>query len=885
MRIHGSSSSLAMILAGILLLPGVGEAQDLTPLPEVRPSPSVEFVRINGPSPTLDGTLTDPVWETVPVADGFVQWRPDQGAPPSQDTEARLLFGDDALYVGIRAWDSEPEEVVGLLTRRNQHSPSDWVGVLIDGYHDRRTGFLFLVNAAGVKRDALIYDDTREDDGWDGVWDVAVNRDEKGWTAEFRIPYSQIRFTGNGVRSWGINFYREIARHQEASTWAPLSQEDQALVSRSGIVEEVHGLEPPRRIEIQPYTVARAAREPGDPENPFHESTATGAEVGADLKLGLSSNFTLDLTVNPDFGQVEADPGRVNLTAFETFFPERRPFFIEGSNIFRFGIGLGDGDGDNETLFHSRRIGRTPQGPASGDPDWVDRPDQTRILTAGKLSGRTEGGWSLGVLGAATQEEQARVARENDPISRHTVEPGAGYAVARVERDLNQGRTTFGSVLTSAVRDRSSAEELELRDRAFAGGVDFSHRFADDRFQARGYLLASHVAGSPEAITRTQRSPARHFQRPDAGHVTLDETRTHLTGHSGALDLVKVGGGPWRGGSLTQWRSPEFEVNDLGFMNAADHFTQALFLGYQQTRSGDLFRRWSLYTNAWASWTFGGERRDLAQNINGNFELQNGWGGWGGVRRGAPSLSPTLLRGGPALRTEEEFGGWFGFYTDSRRDLQLNWGNDWSLRRDSDSWRFHTSPNLRWRPSPSTQIQAGPFLTRNVDGRQWVQRAQADGTDHYVFGRMDQTTVGLNLRADLAVTPTLSVQLYAQPFLSAGEYDGFIRVADPRARSFDHRFQELEAERTSSDRYEAAAPGTDDPIRFDDPDFNMGRFRSNLVVRWEYRPGSSLFLVWSQARDPRMDGGSFHLGDGLDTLFSQTPRNVFMVKVNYWLNP
>ncbi len=842
---------------------------------------ALEFVRLEGDAPSLDGTLTDPAWEQVSTATGFVQWRPDEGASPSEWSEARVLFGDEALYVGIRAWDSTPDSIVGILTRRDAISPSDWVGVLVDSYHDRRTGFLFLVNPAGVKRDVLISDDYREDDGWQAVWEVAVNVDDDGWTAEFRIPYSQLRFGAEGERTWGINFAREIGRYQEISTWAPLSQQQRAMVSPSGVVEGVRDLTPPRRLEVQPYSVARVRRAPGDAANPFHEKTALGAEFGGDVKLGVGSNLTLDLTVNPDFGQVEADPGEVNLTAFESFFPERRPFFTEGANIFRFGIGLGDGPGQ---LFHSRRIGRSPQGAVTGAREWVDRPSHTRILSAGKLSGRTEDGWSVGILGALTGEEEARIATADGTLRSQPVEPLTGYFVGRVQRDLNEGRTTFGSVLTSTNRAGDTADELELRRNAFAGGVDVSHRFWDDRFELRGYLLGSHVTGSDEAILRTQRSAVRYFQRPDASHVELDAGRTSLTGHSGALEILKLGGGGWRGGTMGQWRSPGFEANDLGFMNSTDHLSQIGFVGYEHTRPGDRLRRWSLYTNAWSSWTFGGEHTDFGHNVNGNFELRNGWGGWAGVIRNASTLSPTLLRGGPALIEEERFGGWMGFYSDSRSDLQLNWSANWGIRPESDSWDFRTSPNVRWRPSPATQIRIGPFVSRNVNDRQWVTRIDADGEAHYLFGRMDQTTVGMDIRADLALTPELSLQLYAQPFLSGGEFDGFSRVDAPRARTYEDRFEPLDVENLDSDRL-GVDLGGGSLHSFDRPDFNVRQLRSNVVLRWEYLPGSTIFLVWAQARDHHSDEGAFRLRDGLGQLFSERADNTFMVKVNYWLNP
>ncbi len=846
---------------------------------------TLPFVRIDGELPLSEEALTGPAWQSAPVARDFVQWRPDEGAPPSQATEARVLFGREALYVAIRAWDSAPDSIEGLLTRRDEPSPSDWLVVLVDSYHDRRTGFLFMVNPVGVKRDALLYDDIDEDEGWQAVWDVAVNRDEDGWTAEFRIPYSQLRFGRHGESSWGINFGREIARHQEMSTWAPLSQNDARIVSRSGIVEGIRDLEPPRRIELKPYSVVQLQRTPGDPADPFHEGTVLGGDLGGDVKVGIGSNLTMDVAVNPDFGQVEADPGRVNLTAFETFFPERRPFFLEGANIFRFGIGLGDGDDGNETLFHSRRIGRSPQGSVSGDPEWVDRPDQTRILAAGKFSGRTGRGWSVGILSALTAREDARISTGEGLVLNQVLEPRTNYVMGRVQRDENEGRTAVGTVFTATVRNATHARELALRSRGYAGGVDFSHRFHDDGFLLRGYLLGSRVEGSVEAIRRTQESPARYYQRPDADHLRFDEARTSLMGHSGGLEVVKVGGGPWRGGVGTRWRSPGFEVNDLGFMNTADHFKQLLFVGYHSNRPGTHLRRWSVNANAWSEWTFGGERTEYGNEVNGSFELTNGWGGWGGINVNASVLDPRLLRGGPAMRREERIGGWFGFYTDSRRDIRLNGTTRGGVRPESDSWSLNTRVDLLWRPSPGTLVRLGPFVNRNVDDRQWVGEVGEKGEAHYLFGRLDQTTVGLDLRAELALAPTLSVQLYAQPFMSAGTHDAFKTVDAPRARGYEERFRHVEVRELDGGGYGADLMEDRNVVPFDDPDFNTGRFRSNLVFRWEYRPGSTLFLVWSHGRDHSRGSGTFHLGEDLDALFSQAADHRFMVKLNRWLSP
>jgi hypothetical protein len=712
---------------------------------------------------------------------------------------------------------------------------------------------------------------------------VATQIDSLGWTAEFRIPLSQLRFSGAPVQTWGINFARDLYRHDELSIWAPISMQEQAIVSRSGLLQGIRDLTPPRRLELLPYSVARLNRAPGNPDNPFYRRNDRGAEFGADLKVGVTSNLTLDATVNPDFGQVEADPAQVNLTAFETFFPERRPFFQEGAGIFRFGLGIGDGDGANQSLFYSRRIGRSPQGSVAGGADWVDRPSHTRILSAAKLSGKTESGWSVGVLGAVTDQEETRLARDGE-FSREAVEPRTGYSVLRLQRDFREGGSALGMIGTATWRDESVADALGLRSRAWAGGMDFRHRFRDGVLELRGNLLGSHVTGSPEAMVATQRSSARYFQRPDADHVSVDEAATSMQGWSATSELAKVGGGPWRFAVMTQARSPGFEVNDLGFMTETDYVASAGYVGYFHNQPGRYLRNWRVNTSAWTGWTFGGEHVSLGYNLNGGVTLNNLWNLHAGVNVNPGTLNTVLLRGGPAFRTETQYSGWGGMSTDGRRGLQGSLNLNWNLRPESDSRTLGLSPSVRWRPSERTTLRVGPSLSRRVDDRQWVGRLSADGEPVYLFGRLEQTTVSMTLRADMALTPTLSLQLYAQPFVSAGSFGEFKRVTDPRADRYGDRFAPVDAE-FQNGVYLGDMDGEGTTVEFGNPDFNFKQFRSNTVLRWEYRPGSTLFLVWSQGRNRFDRDGSFRFADDARSLFRQEPENVLMIKMNYWLNP
>jgi hypothetical protein len=844
--------------------------------------PVLRAIRVSGHEIRIDGRAVEAAWQQAPVATDFVQFEPEEGQPATERTDARVLYGDDALYVAIRAYDRDPSGIVGQLTRRDQQSYSDQVAVIVDSYFDRRTAFHFAVNPVGVKQDIYRFDDTGEDSGWDAVWDVATTRDDQGWTAEFRIPYSQLRFRDAQVQTWGINFARTIARRDETDVWAPTTRRDAAVVSRFGELRGLENLDAPRRLEIMPYTVARLERADGEAANPFYHKNQTFGTVGADLKYGVTSDLTLDVTLNPDFGQVEADPAQVNLTAFETFYPERRPFFLEGASIFRFSLSPGDGDMANESLFYSRRIGRAPQGEADDRGGYVDVDPQTTILGAAKLSGKTASGWSIGALHAVTAEERAHVAPAAGPRIDEAVEPLTSYGLVRVQRDFRAGRSAFGIIGTAVNRDRQVADALDLRRGAYTGGVDFRHRFGGERFEVSGYALGSRVLGSAGAIDAAQRSSVRYYQRPDAGYLHYDPTRTSLDGASAFFAFAKIGGGRWRYSTGLLTRSPGFEVNDMGYQRDADNTMTWVWVGYQQTTPQGPFRRYNLNVNGWSAWNYGADRTGLGGNVNGSFQLKSFWNGYAGVNRDLSAYSGRTLRGGPLFRREASTNFWAGLESDSRKAVSLELNNWGQVRAESDSWEVGFSPSLRFRPSGRATFSLGASVDRNVDDYQWIG-AYGAHEDHYVFGRIHQTTVGLTTRVDYAFTPTLTLQVYAQPFVSAGRYGTFRQVADPVAPRYADRFQLLDTRADGSDIL-ADVDGDGVEESFENPDFNFKQFRSNVVIRWEYKPGSALFVVWSQGRDRSVENGAFDLRGDMGDLFAVHPDNVFMVKASYWLS-
>ena len=857
-------------------------------------APVLQAHRLTGPAPSIDGILDEAIWASAPVATGFIQLEPREGDPASERTEARVVYGDDALYVAFRAYDREPEKIVGQLARRDQNVYSDWVVVAIDSYFDKRTAFQFRVNPAGVRVDTYRFDDTQEDSSWDAVWDAAARIDAEGWTAEMEIPYSQLRFEEGDELTWGIEFAREIARYDETSLWAPISRQDGALVSKFGELRGLKGLGQARRMEVLPYSVARVTRAPGDLANPFYRKNDTYGTVGADVKYGITSNLTLDLTLNPDFGQVEADPGQVNLTAFETFFQERRPFFVEGSSIFNLRLSQGDGDQANESLFYTRRVGRAPQGFANTQGGYLDQDPQTTIIGAWKLSGKTASGWSVGLMHAVTAEEVADVVTGGGLSLESPVEPLTNYGVARVIKDFRGGRSAIGFVATAANRGKEVADALGLRSGGYTGGVDLRHRFADDRWAVDFSFIGSHVRGSPEAIERTQRSSARYFQRPDADHVEVDPTRTSLTGWTSQGSLVKFAGGFWRVGTGYQARSPEFEANDIGYMRQTDYLNNWLWGGYHKSTPGEHLLRWNLNSNVWTSHTFGGERVGLGGNLNGSLTHKSFWNLHAGVGRQLGALSTGILRGGPLFEREAAWNGWYGISSDSRKALRVGLNGWWGKRPETESWNAGFSTNVNVRAGGRFRLSLSPMVSFQHEDRQWVSAlATGDPDPTYVLGRLEQTTAGLTARFDYSFTPDLSLQFYAQPFFASGAYTDFKTVADPRGDTYEDRIDRFAPTYDAdADRYRADLNGDGSAESFRNPNFNFGQFRSNVVLRWEYRPGSALFLVWSQGRDPcSLDysqctrNGAFQLGDSFDRVFDTRPSNTLLIKASYWLSP
>lgn len=812
----------------------------------------------------IDGILDEEVWQQAQRAEGFIQNEPDEGKPGTETTTFQVAYDDHAIYVAMVAYEKNPAEITSYLSRRDSDIPCDWLAVIIDSYDDKRTAFAFGVNPAGVKLDGQMGNDGDLDNNWDGVWEVKTKINPQGWIAEFKIPLSQLRFPNKEVQNWGFQAARIKNKNHETDFWQFIPKDAGAFVSRFGRLNGLHDLPQPKRLQILPYLVASGNFYPREAGNPFRTGPFMNQRIGGDLKYGVASNFTLDLTINPDFGQVEADPSEVNLTAYETFFREKRPFFIEGSQIYNYGIGIGDGDMGQETLFYSRRIGRSPHHePEISDDGFIDQPQWTNIWAAAKLSGKTRHGWSIGILEAVTGEMTAAI-KDQGQRYEEIVEPWTNYFLVRAQKDFHAGRTNLGGIVTNVLRDIPAAHLNWLNRTATAGGIDFSHRTHGDNYMVQASLLGSYIAGDREAMIEAQTSSARYFQRPDNNYVTYDPHRTSLAGFGGSWYAGKIAGGHWRFGTGGLTRSPGFEVNDMGFMRSADQTIFYAHVGYREFKPGRVFRNYSINSSAYSVYNYGGDHIMSGANINLNLRFLNYWGIFTGVEKESQLFDTEFLRGGPGVILPGRYRLWFGGFSDQQKRIAVelfgNYSND-----QHGSRSYEIEPEIEFRPSGRFDLSFSMGVNPSINDRQYVDEVWDDNGPHYVFARLNMKIIYLTGRLNYSFTPDLSIQFYGMPFIAAGRYTDYREVIAPRAKNYDDRFQSY------------AWEGNDD--------FNFKEFRSNLVVRWEYRPGSTIFFVWAHNQSELVEeNGTFALGRDVRRLFGAAAENVLLVKVNRWFD-
>jgi hypothetical protein len=895
----------ALVLAACVLAPAHARGQqDSTALrPAAHASgavPQLRAVARTG-AVTIDGRLDEELWRTAPLATDFTQQDPNEGKPASERTEVRIAYDQEALYVGARMLDSLGARGVRTrLGRRDQGLDGDFLQLTFDTYHDHNARTIFVVNPSGVKQDAgqaAPY----ADPSWDPVYTVATHIDSAGWTAEFRIPFSQLRYPRDSVQTWGMQIWRFIERKNEMDMWSFWGKSQSGGSSRFGHLVGIQAPPPRRSVELLPYALARRSHvRPPDPNNPFEERRSNSLRVGADVKALLTSTLTLDATINPDFGQVEVDPAVVNLSAFETFFDEKRPFFIEGSGLFDFGEFNCHfcSNVSSMSLFYSRRIGRAPQGSVVGPAVFTHSPENSTILAAAKVTGRLGNGLQLGVLDAVTRSERALALSPEGDRFTEQVEPATNYFVGRLKRNYRNGEMTLGAIGTSVTRWFDS-EPLSLRipHHAESVGTDWNLTWKNRTYSLIGNFAVSNVSGDSAAILRLQQSSARYFQRPDRGDGSngiftsaFDPGLTNLRGFGGYTRLAKDVG-DWQWETAVNYRSPGFEVNDIAFLSRADYVWMH-FNG---------LRIWNKPTPQYRSLVaiLGSQQqlnfdrdltsRDLHAYLGG--QLTNYWNVSGFVIWNLPAYDDRRTRGGPVVRNPASLNYFLNVSTDSRKHVVLSTNPRYG-RSTEGKVGWSANLDVRVKPRSNVQLSVGPSYSVDRSAAQFIARFPDPTATHFygqrvVFSDLEQHTLAMDTRLNWTFSPTLTLELFAQPFVATGAFDRFKEYAAPRT----NEKVEYDAAQISPIFADGRVTGyTLDPDRnpattaftFGNPDFNFRSLRGNAVLRWEYRPGSTLFVVWQQQRSEAEPFGDFEFSRDAGAVFRSPPDNVFVVKVSYW---
>jgi Domain of unknown function (DUF5916)/Carbohydrate family 9 binding domain-like len=832
-------------------------------------------------SPVIDGILDDKSWDIVDWTSDYIENEPDENTPPTEQTKFKIVYDKKFLYFAFKCYDKDPKGIVKRLSRRDGFE-GDWVEINIDSYHDKRTGFSFTSSVSGVKGDEFISNNGNNWDGsWNPIWYLKTNIDDEGWTAEIKIPFSQLKFGNDKEQVWGLQSTRRYFRAEERSVWQRVPRDAPGWVSEFGELRGLVNLEPQKQLEIQPFTVLQQKTYPKEEGNPFRDGNDLKLNGGLDAKIGITNDLTLDLTINPDFGQVEADPATIALDGFQVFFEERRPFFVENKNIFDYRFADGQ-----DNLFYSRRIGRNPQGyPNTVTGEYAKIRDNTTILGAAKFSGKTKNGWSLGLLETVTNKEFAKI--DNGVNSRkEIIEPFTNYIVGRAQKDFNNRNSYIGGIFTATNRNLEGETLNFLRKSAYSGGIDFQHNWKNRKYFFNGNIVASQVNGSKEAITATQEALTHLFQRVDAGHVNVDQNKTSLTGTGGKVEVGKSSVGNWRYFGIFTWRSPELELNDIGFLRQADDIRQVAILSHQTLKPFGQFRRINTRFEQFTTYDFDGNHNRTQFSLSSNANFKNNWAVNYQLIYKPRIFTNTILQGGPRFRFSEEVINSFNFATDSRKKIRFNSGLTLSKGKNNSFSYSEFQTSITYQPINAFTISLNPSYSISKNKTQYVTETSFNTNPRYITANIDQKTLSASVRMDFNINPNLTIQYYGEPFISRGNYKNFNRVTNPVAKYYGDRTEAFKSNQiafnTLDNNYgiDEDANGSID-YSIDNPDFSYVQFRSNLVLRWEYIPGSEIFLVWSQGTtgdgNPKED-----LFTGLDSqILGRRPENIFLIKATY----
>jgi hypothetical protein len=868
-------SLIILFSHNLLFSPIIGKA-DTIKTNLGKPLRIYKTTRLTTERPSIDGVLNDDCWKTGEWAGDFIQWIPNEGAKPSHPTHLKIIYDDKNIYVAIRAFD-DPEKIIRKAGRRDEFN-GDAVGINFDSYHDHRTGFEFNITSAGQKIDLILTNPMNPDFNWNAVWVAKTGIEDSAWTAEYEIPLSQLRYSSDEEQVWGLHCWRWIDRLQEESDWEPQSSTGPGMLYQFGEIHGIKGLPKSRRIEIMPYSLGKLNTFKKEPDNPFADKGRLWlGNIGVDAKIGLSTNFTADVTLNPDFGQVESDPSVMNLTAFETFYEERRPFFLEGKNIFNF-------DFDDASIFYSRRIGHPPTyTPSLGNNEYMDFPDKTTILSAAKISGKTADGFAIGILQSLTANEKAEI-NSSGKDRNINVEPLTNYLVARLQKDFEEGNTVLGGIFTSTNRFIKDSQLEFMNRNAFTGGIDFLHYWNDKEFFIDAKLIGSSINGSTDAIGILQNSSARYYQRPDADHLNFDSTRTQLTGYGGRIRIGKGSKGQWRYSAGLHWRSPGLDLNDIGYMQSADNIEQENSLSYFVNQPESIFRTYSIGLNQFNDWDFGMNHLFSGGRLNIYLEFLNKWAISTSISYRSQTLDTRILRGGYAMLVPASWSNNFYIRTDPSEKIFFDISTNLSLSNNQSSRYFGIQPGISVMPINTLRISMSVNYSSNIDNLQYIDTKSINNEKRYLLGKINQHTLGATFRIDYNINPELSIQYYGSPFASVGKYSEFKTVTNPRSAEYSNRYT-MVYPMLNENNYEVSEKNNSlIDYTFWNPDFNFFQFRSNLVIRWEYRPGSQIYLVWSQDRTNYVMPGSNSVSEALSNLKNVYPNNIFLIKFNYWFS-
>jgi hypothetical protein len=856
-----------------------GSQQDTVPKSGSPKQPVYTTTRLSTSRPVIDGKLDDECWKTGVWAGDYHQYTPNEGAKPTYPTELKILYDDKNLYIAFRAYDGEPRKIQRFAGVRDE-LVGDIAGITFDSYHDHRTGFEFSVTAWGQKVDLVLFNPENWDFNWNAVWKVKTGLEDSAWVVEYEVPLNQLRYSKEYEQVWGMHTWRWINRYQEESNWEIQSKTGPGVLYNFGELHGIKGLKKSQRLEIMPYVLGDLKTMKREPDNPFAKrGRAWGGNAGLDAKIGISSNFTVDLTVNPDFGQIESDPSVMNLTAFETFYEEKRPFFLEGLTIFDYKF-------DNQSLFYSRRIGHAPSLTVSPDDNlFVKSPDKTSILSAVKLSGTTSKGLSVGLIQSITANEFASLSDRNGNRSTVKVEPLTSYTVARIQKGYKAGNTVVGGIFTSTNRliEDNSLESLS-RD-AYTGGLDILHHWKDKEFYVDARLIGSYINGSREAISALQESSARYYQRPGAGYLKYDTTATHLSGFGGKFVIGKGSKGLWKYSTGAIWFSPGLELNDIGYMNTADEINQQNMVSYLINQPASIFRAYNITLEQFNTWNFNGTYLGSGAHLSFTSVFKNQWSLIANLIYHSRALDTKILRGGSDMIMPHSITSFGSLNTDPSKKVTASLVYSYEHAGNNSAVTYQVEPGITYRPINNLKLGIKANYTGNNNELQYVARQNYLSEQRYILGTIDQKTLGLTFRADLNLTPEFSIQYYGSPFISRGSYKEFKHVTDPKANDYKGRFA-LYNNVTLSDGKYLLDDNNDNIADYSiyNPDFNFHQFRSNLVARWEYRLGSFIYFVWSSERTENTGESNASIGQSYKRLRSVYPNNIFLIKLNYWFS-